>query len=537
MIKIRDVIMADNNENPSFFNRLFKKITPIFYSQELESLKKDPGERFRFAIEQFYFNTFPPDGVDPINNTYDGKPLTIGSLTEDTRRLSLARSSRLAITSFFGITNRIFNAFENPIKPANPEQGVRSRSPMSPRKIESPRSKSPYITKQAVNINTKLGLQEIIKNFFGWHKESDPLVSNQEKYILDVPSWRKAFSYSLIFPVLMGIFNTGRIVLKTVWNIVRFFTEFLPGVLEISSLFAFAKIKDIYDSTKADSLLNGGLIFGLGFLLFLVGLFHLSCKIWRVAGRMITSPTDSMRAGWELGQELLPGTKGKVLGGVLAFLSFAGTVAIYTFVFPLGIKAIAAHAPAAISNAYAWVTNPATISKAISFVSQASTLVRTACVVAFFTLNAAVDRLSAKITNWWHNIGVPPQIKAEPSRSGSSRPPSRVAKPPSRSSSRAGYSNSPAPEISAQDRLSASPSPAFSLSVDVPPSVDVRHLEDEAVEDFRIVQNSAQHADFARQQASASDLPPLYPSKQAASTVSPATSPEAADPTTAQPKI
>lgn len=122
---------------------------------------------------------------------------------------------------------------------------------------------------------------------------------------------------------------------KLAINIVKLVTEFLPFL-------AAHALRDISHDPKRSEIVRGLAIAG--------SLFFDAIGI---IGRCLTSPVKSMRVGLKLGERLYGAysTKAKVVGGLLAALSLAVTVAAYVFLFPFVAHLIAPYV-ATLANTY-----------------------------------------------------------------------------------------------------------------------------------------------------------------------------------------
>lgn len=252
-------------------------------------------DAFRFA----FFHTYPLDGFDPVDPK--GKNMGRGDVTSIQKFPKYREHPATYITSFFGIPNR--------------------------------------------QIDEKQSLGNIAKNLVGWPGAKGP-------------TWKKVLSG--IFGWNIGLaWNVAMILPKTVLNIAKFFTEYLP--LAGANLLA-SRIAKLKEEKKP---IERG--FAIGAYVFLRGLHFI--------GQAITSPVKGIRTGWAVGNMLNANivndgtnsnkpeytTKGKVAGAALAITSGLISACAYTILFPLGIKLLATtvipYLPSAVTTAAGYAVN------------------------------------------------------------------------------------------------------------------------------------------------------------------------------------
>ena len=336
-----------------------------------------------YYVKMAYFEIFPANGLDPV-----GYPLNPESQSK-----YFITAWRVMWTSFFGIPNRVLFGHD---------------------KLRKKTSKNPNKNDPDSDLRKELTFEQIFKNFVGWHRE-------------DSPRYHKILNYTLIVPLLRGVWKTVKIVGTTAWNTLKLFTEFLPYSLELLCYRKIANYKKLFDDYSQSPSLYWKEMTGCIVGMALLGVSYYVFKTWRLLGRTITSPGESIRHSWHEGNKL-EGIKGKIVGGVLAFVSGVLTVAIYTILFPLGIKAVIAHAPsfvsAVVGKVSAWaesstfvrrlgegilkVVQPFVdgIRKTFNINSTASSTLspEVAASTSAFYLSVVVplNRLMKGLNNWWH---------------------------------------------------------------------------------------------------------------------------------------
>ncbi len=277
---------------------------PFLDSEALKQAAETPivAENFSQRPSIFYhfratfWKVFGADGYDPVNRKYDGIRIKSHKRSEDVV-CYLFKTPLAYLITFFGIPNHIV--------PSQHAEGLSKRV--------------------------------LIRNFIGSHDENS----------------NTFFLWPLLKNAWNAIWNTIGIFRKTAWNLVKVFTEFLPRCLEELSFACYAKCRRAQD--ESEGLLKILPAIGMGFSLLL----HYVFKTWRVLGASITSPYRSARLAWRTGNEI-GGTKGNIVGGLLAGLSLTITLACYIVIFPLGIKAVMTHAPTVITSVSHWVANSRT---------------------------------------------------------------------------------------------------------------------------------------------------------------------------------
>lgn len=276
-------------------------------------LKSNGINKYHFSLlTQAFLKIYPIQGLEPELNTLNGEKLkkdqkTEGNLAEKSPGMTtyLAGSSwQFLIGSFLGL--------------------------------------STYLPTLSINDVLKMANQPselaliLLKNFIGWNSP-------------------RPIALKILASPFIVTWNLMKILPKLAWNILTLVTEFIPHAIEMLSLKAISTLVDVIQD-KAEDRLYVKILAGLGVAL-LMPVYYAS-KLAAIFGRTITSPLASMKAGWAMGQHIAgEGIAGKILGGFFVALSFAITVTVYGVLLPLAIKAIIAHAPAAISSAVSSAIN------------------------------------------------------------------------------------------------------------------------------------------------------------------------------------
>lgn len=161
--------------------------------------------------------------------------------------------------------------------------------------------------------NSEQSATNLVRNMFGWRATKNS-------------SWLE-IGVNVVFAPLTFVWNLVKIIPRFALNIAKLVTEFLPS-LAINALENIAEANK--ESNRAKFYLAKTASFALQSVRFIT--------------RAVTSPIANIKAAYQRGQELVgPGTGGKVLGAVLGFVSGLITAATYLILFPIAIKAIAAH--------------------------------------------------------------------------------------------------------------------------------------------------------------------------------------------------
>ncbi len=270
------------------------------------------------ATRTAFFAVFPPDIYDPVTGKFTSGirgDLNEAGQEEALRAEQVLEDSTFYWTSFFGIPNRIVFS----------------------------------------DTSDQLNGWKIFKNLFGWHRD-------------DSPKYQKILNYTLVVPGIKFLWNGVRIIGSTAWNTVKLFTEFLPRVIETSSFYGYVLLKEKSDHTNNNAL--KALFFTA--MAFLVVGYYVS-KVWRLMGRAVTSPGISMRVAWKTGKEL-GGFAGKFVGALTAVVSSLITIAAYTVLFPLAIKAAVAYAPSVIASVAgktaAWMESSSVLNRIGNVISK-----------------------------------------------------------------------------------------------------------------------------------------------------------------------
>lgn len=276
------------------------------------------------------------------------------------------------------------------------------------------------------NGEEKLTFVLLLRNLFGLRAKN-------------APTWQKTLA--IIFLPLSLAWNLLQIVSKTAWNIVTLFTEFFPGLIEILCEKALKKILDSINDKNN----NFGKKLGLGILGTFLMIPFLSAKLFRILGRTITSPLESMNAALEKGRKL-DGIGGEFVARLLQGISLALTITAYSILLPLAAKAIITKAPTFLSKvteimpnwmhtgisrilpevkglgnivmkAIGPVVNPTL--KILGLGTENSLLVTVSTGVSTLVATAGVysKHLGQKVRHWWTNIHKNESIKNNPTAS------------------------------------------------------------------------------------------------------------------------
>lgn len=163
-------------------------------------------------------------------------------------------------------------------------------------------------------MDSEQSASNLLRNMFGWRATRNS-------------SWRE-IGVNVIFAAPTFIWNIVKIVPRFALNIAKLATEFLPA-LAINSLENMAEKNRA--SNRAKFYLAKSVSYALQGVRFIT--------------RAVTSPIANIKAAYQRGQELVGAGKigGKVLGVTLGIVSGLITAATYLILFPIAIKAIAAH--------------------------------------------------------------------------------------------------------------------------------------------------------------------------------------------------
>ncbi len=209
----------------------------------------------------------------------------------------------------------------------------------------------------------------IAKHFIGWQDDATPR--------------RKIFN--IVKAPIVLILNTLFKLIGQVKNVARLFTEYLPYLLYRYCMFGmqYAEFHLEWKSIKTTpQIIAYGALYGLA----LTGRIIFGTLFF--IGQAVTSPVKNFKTAWKAGHDLAdrlfistksPAVKkivGHVIGGLLAALSLATTIVVYTFVMPLAMKALGSMAvskmPDFISTTLQVITN--TMMKAFGVIGNAVTL-------------------------------------------------------------------------------------------------------------------------------------------------------------------
>lgn len=361
----------------------YKYLWPFFSSGERDAITREAMgvSSLPLKIRGVFLEVYlPDDGLNLRNKTYNGdKTYDTELVPKKEQHIAwqiiehISINNRVLWTSFFGLPNRI--EFDG---------------------------------------KSKLTGLQIIKNFLALPDK------NPQGFALIALDYLKGLLAGLCRPVI--------VITTTVWNIGKLFTEFLPATLETLCFYSIAKLIPVCTQTYRSWWEKG--LAGIAIFFLTLG-FYVS-KLWRLSGRIITSPAESMKAAWRAGVDLgdweVNGYKvpiGKAIGGFLSALSLSITIAVYVIVFPLGIKAAIAHGPAFISTVCNSIVNSSAVQWLSNLTQPLVTALKSARVVAAvltaFIVPARVvwDFYKEKIRTWLNNktsnpIDSPPKTVDNP---------------------------------------------------------------------------------------------------------------------------
>lgn len=291
------------------------------------------------SFELAWSATYPANGYDPINETFNGQMMR-------------GNTSREGLVEDWGFVS-------DPLSLATSFLGI-------------PNSK----------LEEKQSLKNIGKNLIGWPKS-------------DASMGKKIFR-GILAPVTLA-WNLLMVPLKLTINTAKLVTEFLPAygskLALKASLQAERKIKNIINvPTKLKAKLIGAraAVYICETLLFI--------------GRAVTSPIKGIRTGINLGNRLGSETvmendaesnlqievrkntkRGRILGVTLAITSGLITAAVYSVLFPLGIKFLAANVVPALPSAVTSI-----VSTAVKFAAPVLTPVGNVIAHAMSTVGMAI---------------------------------------------------------------------------------------------------------------------------------------------------
>jgi hypothetical protein len=267
--------------------------------------------------------------------------------------------------------------------------------------------------------NRNLGLsaaKNLLYNFIGWQD--------------DVTAARKIIN-AVLMPVMIAL-NLIALPAKSLINIAKFFTEFLPAALFEIGL----QCIEVFDNLKSgngdrvNKLVAGLLVVPMLALVSMMLIF----LILKSISRAITSPITSVKIAWNIHK------LNKFQRGTLAALSTIITFTVYAVFFPLAafiagavIPFVASHLPVAIVNAISVISQavapiltvianaaiipvvtvildmlflPASmVTSLTSFISTAPAVTGLGAFSAIFitTFGRSVTKLTDKFRNWWHD--------------------------------------------------------------------------------------------------------------------------------------
>lgn len=169
----------------------------------------------------------------------------------------------------------------------------------------------------------------LLKNFFGWNGHDHS---------------RKKIAWNIAKLPLVIAYHLLRMATKTLTNTLSLVTEFFPASLSQLTLHLALYFNPLHEQEKkVFKSLRNSLISGSFFFL------AMCFKALFLAGRTVSSPLQSIRAGWEAGEDL-GGVPGVVLSLTLSTLSMAMTSAAYIALLPFSLKIILSKAPLPIAN-------------------------------------------------------------------------------------------------------------------------------------------------------------------------------------------
>lgn len=205
--------------------------------------------------------------------------------------------------------------------------------------------------------------KRMIKNFFGWPNEGQTYA-------------RMPFVF---------IWNSIKVLTLTIWQPVRFLTEFLPN---LSVRYMVQSYKDeVSRQEKYHQTTNMRL--RLGLRNFLIYLFY---AVW-IIGLATTSPLDSIIEMYARGHSSFRNSPYQpYISIAFAVFSILLTGAIYTACFPLAIQAIMTQFPVAATNLATFVITycPGLVSASTGVISSAATILNSLEVFGAISMGLAL---------------------------------------------------------------------------------------------------------------------------------------------------
>jgi hypothetical protein len=290
----------------NFFNKSIFNIEGLrFRSNNFEKKTTNFHEEIENAVKASISNTVNSNNISSIKNLNKQDPKNFS-------QLEFATSYRSAIHAFLGLTD------------LNPEQ-LNELYLLSGDLPGSKDINSPY-------------LKIVTQNFFGINPkrfEKKPLL-NALSHIISIP--------------LSFTFNTLGLFGSLLTNTLKIFTEMLPLFLKNASFVCMAFCHSVITNPNIK---NPGLkaLAVMGFVV--AATVYAIAKIIHVVDRIITSPKNSARAAYQIGEQLLgPDSKsGKILGGVLATMSLVFSIISLAALAKIAIIKLAAVAPKIVTHA------------------------------------------------------------------------------------------------------------------------------------------------------------------------------------------
>jgi hypothetical protein len=206
----------------------------------------------------------------------------------------------------------------------------------------------------------------IVKNFIGWPSEGQSYA-------------RMPFVF---------IWNLIKVITLTLWQPIRFITEFVPYVLQLYWNQVYKdEVERQGDHTKTNSMK-----FRLGLRLFITYFFFF---VW-IIGLATTSPIDSILEMFSRGSRL--SKQNRYVSIAFAVISIILSIAVYTACFPFAIQAILTYCPvpATIMANYMITHLPGLVSAGSSVISSTAAIfnglevLSVLCMVAAFIGNLAL---------------------------------------------------------------------------------------------------------------------------------------------------
>lgn len=170
------------------------------------------------------------------------------------------------------------------------------------------------------------------KKMIGWKQEKNTDTEDSSNLLLDIIGSTGLFLFNILL----------RIPFLVVTHTLQFFFEYVPFTLMRFSWETANRLKAYAINEQGSHPYLAGLaVLGSGFFR---GLEYLLKGVW-LLGRTVSSPADSMRAGWNYGKE----RDSKVLSWTLMLLSALISTAVYVVAFPIGLKMAALQLPQIMS--------------------------------------------------------------------------------------------------------------------------------------------------------------------------------------------